>query len=403
MSATDAMVARLSAEIEERRAFQDQLIEGAQTSGRDLDSREMELYRSAQDRIETCASQLEPLQDGIRIASESATRSRELVAALNEARTGTRQGPVEYRSAGAYIADRWQAGAGVEEARIRVQVYERAAAHQTTADNLGVIPDPIVGGVVQFIDAARPITSALGPQSAPSGMFKRPQITQHTDVGVQSAEKTELVSRKMLISSIPVSMTTMGGYVNVSRQNIDWSAPNILDIVVNDLAAQYAITTEEATCAEVVGSAGGTVTVPITPTSTAEEVAAAVWEAAGKAYGAVKGQGRLFIAVSPDMLGVFGPLFAPINPTNAQSTGFSAGAFGSGTMGSIGGIPVIMSPGLAAGTAHLLSSAAEEVYEQRVGTLQVTEPSVLGVQVAYAGYFAAVTIEGNGIVKLTGP
>jgi hypothetical protein len=232
-------------------------------------------------------------------------------------------------------------------------------------------------------------------------MFKRPNVTQHTSVGKQTAEKTELASQKMIITDIPVSMTTMGGYVNVSRQNIDWSAPNILDIVVNDLAAQYAITTEQATCAEVVGSAGGTVTVPITPTSDADAVAAAVWEAAGKAYAATKGVGRLFIAVAPDMLGVFGKLFAPINPVNAQSSGFNAGAFGSGVMGSIGGIPVVMSPGLTAGTAHLVSTAAEEVYEQRVGTLQVTEPSVLGVQVAYAGYFAAVTITPAGIVKLT--
>jgi hypothetical protein len=32
--------------------------------------------------------------------------------------------------------------------------------------------------------------------------------------------------------------------------------------------------------------------------------------------------------------------------------------------------------------------------------LQVVEPSVLGVQVAYAGYFAALVIEADGIVKI---
>ena len=36
----------------------------------------------------------------------------------------------------------------------------------------------------------------------------------------------------------------------------------------------------------------------------------------------------------------------------------------------------------------VLSTAAAEVYEDRIGALQVVEPSVLGVQVAYAGYFA---------------
>jgi hypothetical protein len=42
------------------------------------------------------------------------------------------------------------------------------------------------------------------------------------------------------------------------------------------------------------------------------------------------------------------------------------------------------------------------VFEQRIGTLQITEPSVLGVQVAYAGYFTALTIDDDGIVPLTG-
>ena len=51
MSATDAMVARLEHEIEERSSFQNRLIENAQDSGRDLNDQEMELYRSAAERI----------------------------------------------------------------------------------------------------------------------------------------------------------------------------------------------------------------------------------------------------------------------------------------------------------------------------------------------------------------
>jgi hypothetical protein len=40
------------------------------------------------------------------------------------------------------------------------------------------------------------------------------------------------------------------------------------------------------------------------------------------------------------------------------------------------------------------------VYEDRVGSLQVVEPSVLGVQVAYAGYFASLVMEANGMKKI---
>ena len=70
-------------------------------------------------------------------------------------------------------------------------------------------------------------------------------------------------------------------------------------------------------------------------------------------------------------------------------------------MGAISGIPVVVSAGLTAGTIGVLfSTAAVECYEQKVGQLQAVEPSVLGVQVAYAGYFTPVTVEANGIVKL---
>ena len=77
-----------------------------------------------------------------------------------------------------------------------------------------------------------------------------------------------------------------------------------------------------------------------------------------------------------------------------------AGNFGQGVMGSISGVPVIMSAGLDNDDAFLFSSAAIEVFEQRVGTLQATEPSVLGVQVAYAGYFTPLTIEEDAIVPI---
>jgi hypothetical protein len=49
----------------------------------------------------------------------------------------------------------------------------------------------------------------------------------------------------------------------------------------------------------------------------------------------------------------------------------------------------------------LLNSSAARVYEQRIGALQVTEPSVLGVQVAYAGYFQVSVLVPTAVIKLT--
>ena len=51
-------------------------------------------------------------------------------------------------------------------------------------------------------------------------------------------------SQKMTITRLTGNAVTYGGYVNVSRQDIDFSSPSMLDVVIQDLAAQYAIQTE---------------------------------------------------------------------------------------------------------------------------------------------------------------
>ena len=400
MGSSDSMLLDLQAEVDAKEQFIDQLVASASADNRDLDDKEMSLITGSKDRLVFLRSRIEPLAEAARITAES----RDRLAKIN-AETALRRnpeaarGPVEYRSAGHYLIDQWRAATGNREAREALEIFHRAAAHQTTADNPGLIPEPILGPVINFIDAARPIVSALGTTPIPGGpVFNRPRVTQHTLVGDQAAEKGELPSRKMLIGRVPVTVKTKGGYVNVSRQDIDWSTPSVMDIVINDLAAQYAIETEDEVAAALGTTNTAGPTLPATPTSA--DVSAALWTAAGTAYAAVKGQGRLIVAVSPDMLGLVGPLFAPINPQNAQSTGFQAGSFGSGAVGAISGITVVMSASLPTGSMYVLSTAAVEAYETRGGSLQVIEPSVLGTQVAYFGYFGSAVLEQAGNVKI---
>jgi HK97 family phage major capsid protein len=395
------MLARISAEIEEKQTFIDGVVEAAEKEGRDLTAQEMELVTRAHTRQGELNEQAKPMQESAAIALQSRERIRDIGKLLDDSSVAAPK-EIEYRSAGAYVLDYWKAGLGEEHARNRLSTYNRAAAHQTTSDNPGLLPEQILGPVINFVDDARPLVSAFGPRQLPSGSWSRPRITQHTAILAQSAEKAELTSQKMTISKVPVTGTTYGGYVNVSRQDIDWTQPSIMDIVIGDLASVYAQKTEDVFGDALV--AGGTAAVAATtiPTgaATAAGVAGAVWAAAGIVYSATKGAGRLILAVAPDMLGLFGPIFAPVNPQNSQSTGFSAGSFGQGAMGAISGITVVMSAQLATGTAFVASTAAAEVYEDRIGSLQVVEPSVLGVQVAYAGYFAPLIIEATGIQKI---
>jgi HK97 family phage major capsid protein len=402
---TDAMIDRLEREIAERDAFIQGTVANAQDAERDLTTNETELVTESRKRIEVASEQADVLREANERTRQARQKTVDVQAALVKMRHEVDSGAIEYRSAGEYMVDVYKSALGERASTERLEIFHRAAAHQKTSDNLGVIPDPIVGEVLNFIDAARPMVQAIGPQPLPSNTWYRPRVTQSTSVALQGTagaaadEKAELVSQKMTITRLTANAVTYGGYVNVSRQNIDFSNGQVMDIIIRDLAAQYAIKTEQAVGTALDASTGTPVGYGATPT--AATVRAALWSAAATIFNAVKGQGRLFLALAPDRLSTFGPLFTPIPTAVGPGEGLSAGDFGSGLVGAISGIPALMSAGLGSGKSFLFSTSAVEVFEQRVGTLQATEPSVMGVQVAYAGYFTPLLIENNGVIELT--
>ncbi len=407
---SDAMIERLEREIEERSSFIEGVIANAQDGDRDLSDNEKELTANARNRLENLDDQLKSLYENRSRTTAARQRAADVHREFDRLRNQVDTGPVEYRSTGAYLVDYIAAQTGSKSAMERLEVYTRAAAHQKTSDNLGVIPDPIIGEVLNFIDAARPLVGVLGPRSMPSATWYRPKVTQRTTVAAQGTagapadEKTELVSQKMTITRLTGNAVTYGGYVNVSRQDIDFSSPQMMDVIVNDLSAQYAIQTEAALGVALIAGTNNIEIVGALGDPTSANAVAALWSAVSAVYTATKGQGQVILAVNPAKLGFWGPLFAPVNPQNAQSTGFSAVNFGQGLVGNISGIPVYCSSGLVSAPATtfgiVMSTAAVEVYEQRVGALQATEPSVLGVQVAYAGYFTPMTVEAGGVQEL---
>src|SRR5215831_8458166 len=396
MRPMDQMLARYAAELDEKQQFLDGIVEDAEKNGRDLTEQEMELATRARERIQAIGGLIEPLQAAREIGVQSQKRLNELAPYMAPE---NQPAAAEYRTAGEYIVDYCRARNGNEDAMRKITTYNRAAAHQTTADNPGLIPTPILGPVVSFLDSNRPLVTRLGPRQLPGQTWSRPKVTQHVTIATQSAEKAELASQKMTITKLTGTATTWGGYVNVSRQDIDFTQPGIMDTVVNDLAGVYAVQTEAAafTTFDAAATAGIAIA---TGAATAAGVMTSLWDAVSKIYTASKGAGRVFAITGPDMLPILGPVFPPYNPQNAVSPGLAAGDFGTGLVGSISGIPLYVSAGC--GTLRILvfSTAGAEVYEDRIGSLSVIEPSVLGVQVAYAGYFTPMVIDGTSIIKI---
>lgn len=402
----DTILRRYEQEFEDKRIFAEGILERANAGNRDLSPDELVQLTETRGRMEALQSQMKDVQETFKVAYETRNSSREIGQEIEKLKGRRPDVDVEYRSSGAYIVDAYQAHMGNREAQGRMESFERAAAHQKTSDNPGIVPDPVVGELINYVDAQRPLITALGVRPIPGATWSRPRVTQHTSVAKQGAaglaadQKSELVSQKMIIGKLTAEVVTYGGYVNVSRQNIDFSNPQAFDIIVNDLADQYAIETEAAVADALATTSTTAVSVDLSPTSgTAQEaLSTGLYTAAGVAYAAMKGRGSLLLVMSPDMLGKFGPLFAPINPQNAYGTSTGAAGFGQGVVGQASGITAVMSAGLGSTEAFLLSTAAVEVYEQRIGTLQVVEPSVLGVQVAYAGYFTPMIIEEDAII-----
>lgn len=401
MPGTDAMLDRLNREVQERTAFQQQLTDIANKEGRDLTPGEMELYDRAASRLAELEPQISKLADSARITYESNRRMAEMQQWVQPARREEKP-RVEYRSAGQWLLDKWQASKGDEDAANRIEWAQRVADHQTTADNPGLLPQSVIGPLINIVDQSRPIVSMLNVTDPGQGSWAYPKVTQHTSVAVQSAEKAELASQAMTISLTTITPATYGGYVNLSAQNLYRSTPGILDIIVNDLAGQYAIATENAAADALYAAATAGTNTAVVAASTADDITAALWTVVGQSYTAMQGAGTLFLAISPDLLGLFGPAFGPavqIEAT-APSTGFTLQGFGSGVIGNISGVPVVVSAGMNSNRAMIVNTAAARVFEHRYGTLQVVEPSVAGMQVAYAGDFVVVETVDGGIVTV---
>jgi hypothetical protein len=186
---SDSMVARLEGELAERNAFIQGTIASAQDREGDLTSSEKELVVHARSRVSEINEQLDLLHETHEVSHRARERAMQVQNEIVRMRKEVDTGPVEYRSAGAYLLDQYRSSIGDKAAGERLDVFTRAAAHQKTSDNLGLVPDPITGDLLNFIDSSRPIVNLLGPRAMPSATWHRPKVTQHTSVGKQGTRR----------------------------------------------------------------------------------------------------------------------------------------------------------------------------------------------------------------------
>ena len=267
------------------------------------------------------------------------------------------------------------------------------AANQDTDDSTGILPEPIIGPVYDGISAIRPVIDALGTRAIPGSgrTFTRPKITQRTSVAEQAGENVALASQAMIVSPQTVTIDTYGGYVTLSEQDVDFTDPSALALVIDDLARQYALATETAACDAVLNTVG--TNTPVADWTDPQDVLDAVWTA--RTNIAATGYLPTHLLCSPDRVADLGklsvngqPLFPNLGPSNA---------LGDVSVPQRGGLAfgLIVVESAQLGDEHMIvcNPRGLELYERQKGAIQVSNPSTLGVTVAWRGYFATLSMD----------
>jgi HK97 family phage prohead protease len=303
----------------------------------------------------------------------------------------------EYISAAFVGGDAWRA---------MNEGIRAAAPNVATADIPGVLPLPIVQPVYNNFIGRRPVIDAIGAKAMPQGgkVFIRPEVTTHTSVAVQSAENAALQSGTFVVTDNQVTKAAYGGYVTLSEQSIDWSQPEIIGLVLDDMGRIYANQTDNVAADALV--AGTTVTQNFDDASYGDPATWADW-----VYGAAQtilsgSNGNLptHLFVDPLMWRRLGrlcsttgvPLFPQVGPMNA---------FGNLTPGQDNGyafgLQVVVDRNFADNTLIAGDASGFEIFEQMKGALSIDVPSTMSRTIAFRGYFATLMIDSSKFVKAT--
>jgi HK97 family phage prohead protease len=281
---------------------------------------------------------------------------------------------------------------------------QAAAGDVLTTDTLGLLPVPVLGPLVQDLNFLRPVVDVLGARAYPDNgqqkTFIRPTITTHTSVAAQSPELTGVSATTMVIASNSVSKTTLAGQVTLSVQDIDFTSPAAMQLILNDLMGQYMIASDNLaadnllTAATSSGVWDGTVT----------DLLKSVYDSA-QDISIYRNWLPTHMFVSVDVWAQLGQLIGtdgrPVFPLIANGLS-GMNALGSQSAASWNGNPLglqlVVDSNFAAKTMIITrvgqgQGDAYEYYESIRGLMSVEVPATLGRTMSFHGYastFAAI-------------
>jgi hypothetical protein len=313
-----------------------------------------------------------------------------------------------------YIAAMAAGGSVFAEMNARIHA---AAPNITTADTPGILPEIITGGVYDSLNPIRPFVSAIGTKAMPTAgaTFRRPKIVTRPVVTEQpTGQLNALDASTVSVSNSDVSKLTFGTYVTVSEQDLDWSDPASINIILEQLAIAYGQATDNYAVDQLVAQTTQTETLS---SFSGADIVEAIYGAAYQISNTSNylpthyvvspvTWAKLGMAVDGSNSPVFPFVGAPgLGGYNAYGTS-SAVSWNGNPLGLSLVVDKNMTGGTTTGTlsgivGHAAGAAAGfEFYEQMKGAISVDVPSTLGRTIAFRGYAAVFMADATKFVKI---
>lgn len=305
------------------------------------------------------------------------------------------------------------AAATQEYIKSKQTALEAAAGDVLTTDTPGLLPVPVLGPVFQDLNFIRPVVNAIGARAMPNGgaskTFIRPTITTHTSVAAQANELAAASATTMVIASNSVSKTTLAGQVTLSIQDVDFTDPASLQIILNDLVGEYMLASDNVAADAITAGAaasGATWTVSSTDPSSLFN---ALYTAA---YNILTETNFLpdHLFVDPNVWLYLGkqldadkrPVFPYVGAAGLMGMN-AAGTSNITQMNTFNpfGLSLVADKNFAASTMVVARAQAIEFYEQIRGLMSVELPSTLGRNFSYAGYVSTFIADSTQVQKIT--
>lgn len=285
----------------------------------------------------------------------------------------------EYASACARGEVTTETREAVEDVALTYMVeHARALVDVTTADVPGLVPPAWIRTIADTVSASQPFVEAFSQLPLPDvGMtVTYPVIATRPLVGKQTAEKTDIPSRKTTITSSTAAVATYGGGEDVSVQVLQRTDPSYLGLMLELYAEAMAILTDTEAINGALGAFGASVDIGAD---------AAAWNAALAAVvGDLLKTSRLMpntFVMGTQMWADFAgaadtdgrPLFpnaAPSNPLGQSSL--------TSTTGDVRGMNFVVDPNMPANTGIIGNKSAITTLLGPVQTLSADNVSKLG-------------------------